>query len=188
MITLTHVLDRRLSDAEAAGALRLRLSHDERVRSRLAAMSVDGRAVAILLRNAKRGVALADGCVLCSDEGVVAIVEAAPQTLARVTASSPLALMRAVYHLANRHVAAQLAADHVLIERDPVLESMLRGLGAQVDAVEAPFAPESGAYAGGHGHAHGGHAHGHGHGDEIDEISATVGEQLSIAAHARRAG
>ena len=131
--------------------------------------------------------ALADGCVLCSDDGVVAIVEAALQPLARVTADSPLALMRAVYHLANRHVAAQLAADHVLIERDPVLESMLRGLGAQVDAVEAPFAPESGAYAGGHSHAQG-HGHGHGHCDEIDDISATVGEQLSIAAHARRAG
>jgi urease accessory protein len=102
-----------------------------------------------------------------------------------VTAGSPLALMRAVYHLANRHVAAQLAADHVLIERDPVLASMLVGLGAQVELVEAPFAPESGAYAGGHGHGHG---HGHAHCDEIDEVSATVGEQLSIAAHARRAG
>lgn len=185
MITLTHVLDRPLSAAEAAAALRLRLTHDERARSRLAAMSVDGRAVAIVLRDHPRGVALADGCVLAGDDGALAIVEAAAQPLARVTAGSPLALMRAVYHLANRHVAAQLAADHVLIERDPVLASMLVGLGAQVELVEAPFAPESGAYAGGHGHGHG---HGHAHCDEIDEVSATVGEQLSIAAHARRAG
>jgi urease accessory protein len=82
-------------------------------------------------------------------------------------------------------VPAQLALDHVLIERDPVLESMLRGLGAQVEHVEAPFDPEGGAY-----HAHGAygdeHAHAtHGHCDEIDAVSATIGEQLSIAAHAK---
>ena len=53
MITLTDVLDRPLSAAEAAVALRLRLTHDERARSRLAAMSVDGRAVAIVLRDRK---------------------------------------------------------------------------------------------------------------------------------------
>ena len=57
---------------------------------------------------------------------------------------------------------------------------MLRGLGARVEHIEAPFDPEGGAY---HEH-HGGH--GHGHREEIDAVSATVGEQLSIAAHARQ--
>jgi urease accessory protein len=156
----------------------LRLTHDERARTRLAAMCEDGTAAAILLA---RGTVLRDGTVLASDSGAYAIVRAAPQPLARVTAPTPLLLLRAVYHLANRHVPAQLAADHVLIERDAVLERMLTALGAQVDYIEAPFYPEAGAHE----------AHGHGHHprDEVDAVSATIGEQLSIEAHrAREAG
>ncbi len=84
-----------------------------------------------------------------------------------------------MYHLANRHVPAQLAVDHALIERDPVLEAMLRGLGARVEHIDAPFDPEGGAY-------HGEHHHGPSHREEVDAVSATIGEQLSIAAHAQR--
>jgi len=180
MIRLTRVIDRTLAADEAARAVRLRLTYDERVKTRLATMSVDGQAVAILLADAKRGSVLRDGDVLAGDGDVLAIVEAAPQPVARVTADTPLALLRATYHLANRHVPAQLSADAVLIERDPVLEAMLRGLGAHVAHVEAPFDPEGGAYDGSH------HHHGPSHREEVDEVSATVGEQLSIAAHARR--
>jgi len=168
-----------LTSAQRDAAVRLRLTYDERVKQRLATMSVDGQAVAILLQDAKRGTVLTGGTVLAGDDGVFAIVEAAAQPLARITADSPLALLRATYHLANRHVPAQLATDAVLIERDPILESMLRGLGAQVEHLEAPFDPEGGAY-------HGGHHHGHSHQDAVDEVSATVGEQLSIAAHRQR--
>jgi urease accessory protein len=180
MIRLTRLLDRALAADEAARAVRLRLTYDERVKTRLATMSVDGQAVAILLAEARRGSVLRDGDALAGDGDVLAIVEAAPQPVARVTADTPLALLRATYHLANRHVPAQLAADAVLIERDPVLEAMLRGLGVHVAHVEAPFDPEGGAYEGGH------HHHGPSHREAVDEVSATVGEQLSIAAHARK--
>jgi hypothetical protein len=74
-------------------------------------------------------------------------------------------------------VPAQLGLDAVLIERDPVLERMLVALGAQVTHVEAPFDPESGAYGGGHRHD----------GEGGVDPGATVGEQLSIAAHRARA-
>jgi len=161
-------------------AVRLSLVHDERVKSRLASMLPGGTAVAILL---PRGTVLRDGSVLTGDSGALAIIEAAPQPLARVTAGEPLELLRAVYHLANRHVSVQLGIDHVLIERDPVLERMLVALGATVEHVELPFEPETGAYAAD------GHGLGHGHGshrDDVDPVSATVGEQLSIAAHQAR--
>jgi urease accessory protein len=178
MLRLDRIRTEPLTAAEAGSAVRLRLTYDERVKTRLATMTPDGQAVAIVLADGKRGTVLRHGTVLAGAQAL-AIVEAAPQAVTRVTADTPLALLRAVYHLANRHVPAQLAVDHVLIERDPVLESMLRGLGVQVEHVEAPFDPEGGAY-----HEHGGHGH-HGHGGEIDEISATIGEQLSIAAHAK---
>jgi urease accessory protein len=141
-------------------------------------MGIDGRAVAILLPDHRRGSVLRDGTVLVDDAGAFAIVEAASQPVARITADSTLALLRATYHLANRHVPAQLAADAVLIERDPVLEAMLRSLGVHVEHLEAPFDPEGGAYEGHHHHNR--RIRG------ADEVSATVGEQLSIAARRNR--
>jgi urease accessory protein len=179
MIRLTHLLERPLAPEEAARAVRLRLSYDERVKSRLATMSTSDEAVAVLLADHQRGNVLRDGAVLAGDEGALAIVEAAPQPVARVTTDSPVALLRAVYHLANRHVPAQIAIDHVVIERDPILEAMLHRLGARIKHIEAPFEPEGGAY-------HGDHAHGPSHREPVDEVSATIGEQLSIAAHRTR--
>jgi len=181
MLLFSRIHEGGLAAAEAAEPVRLRLTYDERAKSRLATMSIDGRAVAILLPDHRRGSVLRDGAVLVGDAGEFAIVEAASQPVARITADSPLALLRATYHLANRHVPAQLAADAVLIERDPVLEAMLRGLGVQVDHLEAPFDPEGGAYEGHHHHKPPHHA-------DADEVSATVGEQLSIAAHRDRGG
>ena len=160
MLRLTQMLDRPATAEEAARAVRLRLTFDERVKSRLATMSVEGGAVALLL---PRGTVMRNGALLAGDDGELAIVEAAPQPVTRVTVESPLALLRAVYHLANRHVAAQLAEDHALIERDPVLEAMLRGIGARVEHIEAPFDPEGGAY-GQHNHDPD-HRHGALHGE-----------------------
>ncbi len=174
MLHLTTLLTE--PSAAAGSAPRLPLAYRERVKSRLAAMLPDGRAVAIVL---PRGTVMRNGSVLAGDDGVQVVVEAVAEPLAKVTAPTSLELMRAVYHLANRHVPACLASDHVLIERDPVLERMLAGLGASVEYVEAAFDPESGAYD---PHA----AHGHSHAGEIDVVSATIGEQLSIAAHRER--
>jgi urease accessory protein len=184
MLRFTRIHDTPVSPAQRATAVRLRLTYDERVKHRLATMSVDGQVVAILLVDAKRGSVLRDGTVLAGQD-VFAIVEAATQPVARITAATPLALLRATYHLANRHVPAQLATDHILIERDPVLEHMLAGLGATVQHIEAPFDPEAGAYDGQHAHAH---EYAHAHTSEVDEVSATIGEQLSIAAHRARSG
>ena len=170
---LTTVRERPLAAAEEGSAVRLALTHDERARSRLVLMRPHG-AVSISL---PRGTALREGSVLAGDDGALAIIEAIPEPVTRLSARTPLELLRAVYHLANRHVAAQLAADHVLIERDPVLERMLTALGVSVEHVELPFQPEAGAYdAHGHGHSH----------EEVDEASATIGERLSIAAHRAR--
>jgi urease accessory protein len=80
-----------------------------------------------------------------------------------------------------------LKVDAVLIEPDPVLAEMVRGLGGAVTLVQEPFIPEGGAYASGQGG--GGHHH-HSHPDECgleahDQAMGNLGEELSIAAHAR---
>jgi urease accessory protein len=74
---------------------------------------------------------------------------------------SPFDLVRAAYHLGNRHVPIELKPDHLQIEPDHVLADMLRGMHLIVTPQEQAFEPESGAYAAG-GHAHpvaGSHSH-----------------------------
>ncbi|MEK6297444.1 MAG: urease accessory protein UreE, partial [Paraburkholderia tropica] len=99
----------------------------------------------------------------------------------RVRAHNRLTLTRAAYHLGNRHTPVEVGVDELKLEADPVLEDMLKRLGAQVERAELPFQPESGAYGGGHRHGHDatfaedyalaqrvydehhGHSHDHGH-------------------------
>lgn len=162
----------------------LSLSLEDRQRSRLAAMLPNGRAVAVLL---PRGEQMQHGDVLCGEQGERVLVQAAVQELMQIQATSMYELMRLVYHLANRHVRAMLKVDAVLIEPDPVLAEMVRGLGGAVTLVQEPFIPEGGAYASGQGG--GGHHH-HSHPDECgleahDQAMGNLGEELSIAAHAR---
>jgi urease accessory protein len=131
----------------------LRLTRDQRGRTRLRATLSDGREAAILL---PRGRALRDGDGLASVDGLRVRVCAAAETLSRVECPDPLALARACYHLGNRHVALQIEPGRVSYLHDHVLDAMLAGLGLGARVVDAPFEPEPGAYGGqGHGHAHG---------------------------------
>jgi urease accessory protein len=100
---------------------------------------------------------LADGMFLRLDDGRAVRMVAADEPLAAVTAEGA-SLARLAWHIGNRHTRCQICADRILIQRDHVLEEMLRGLGARIRHVEAPFQPEGGAY--GHGRTHG-HSHSH---------------------------
>jgi urease accessory protein len=172
------LFDRKLSPDEAktiSGARVLALTSHERQRSRLAAMLPNGQAVAIVL---SRGVFLEPGDVLGSESGETLEIQAADEPLMRVQAASAFELMRIVYHLANRHVRAMLSKDAIWIEPDPVLAKLIARLGGEVESVSGPFLPEGGAYVTGQHHHHG-------ECDADDAQMGTVGESLSIAAHAR---
>ncbi|GAA5234210.1 urease accessory protein UreE [Verticiella sediminum] len=137
--------------ALARRAATLTLAYDERCRSRLAATLDDGREAALFL---PRGTILREGSLLVATDGSLVRVVAAPQQVLRVTSSDPLLLLRAAYHLGNRHTPVQVAADALQLEYDPVLRDMLERLGVTVASVRAPFDPEAGAYGGGHRHGH----------------------------------
>ncbi|HEX7156875.1 MAG TPA: urease accessory protein UreE [Burkholderiaceae bacterium] len=177
MLRFEHKYEGELDAGRRAALPRLRLTFDQRSRSRLAASFDDGTGAAILL---PRGGALRDGDILCATTGDLARIESAPEALLKIRAASGAALLRALYHLANRHVPVQIAPEHLLIEPDPVLARLLQHLGAAVEEVEAPFDPEPGAY---HGHEHA-HAGEDSHAAPADS-SAGVGERLSIEAHSR---
>ena len=126
--------------------MRLVLSFEERQKSRLRAKLESGEEVALVL---PRGRILRGGDRVTTTDGRVVEIVGAPEKLLHIEGSS---LARIAYHLGNRHVAVQVGEGFLRIAEDHVLEDMLRGLGARVSHVEAPFEPEAGAY-GHHHHA-----------------------------------
>ena len=149
-------------------AATVELDWDVRQKSRFDATDSQGRSLGVFL---PRGTAVRGGDVLVAADGSLIRVIAAPQSVLRITPcpqhGSPFDLVRAAYHLGNRHVQIELKSDHLKIEPDHVLADMLRAMHLIVHETNEGFEPEGGAYAaGGHGHAHGhdhGHDHDHGH-------------------------
>lgn len=151
-------------------AATIELGWDVRQKSRFDATDSQGRALGVFL---PRGTVVRGGDVLVAEDGSLVRVIAAPQPVLRITHcarhGSPFDLLRAAYHLGNRHVPIELQADHLHIEPDHVLADMLRAMHLMVTPMVTGFEPESGAYGThththGHGHAHGGPVHHHGHG------------------------
>jgi len=145
------------------------LDFDDRHRRRMAMTGTRGLAFLLDLENA---VALRGGDALVLDDGRLVEVVAAPEPLIEIRGSDPHHLLRLAWHLGNRHLPTQILPKGLRIRRDHVIEAMVRGLGARVIEIEAPFDPEGGAYAGG-GHAHAGESHhapapGHGSHDHGD--------------------
>ena len=145
------------------------LDWDTRQKSRFDATDSTGRQLGVFL---PRGTVVRSGDVLVAEDCSLVRVQAAPQTVLRITYCSehgtPFDLMRAAYHLGNRHVPIELQSDHLKIEPDHVLADMLRAMHMTVVEVQEPFEPEGGAYGDnammGHDHAHGhGHSHPHDH-------------------------
>jgi urease accessory protein len=131
---------------------RLVLPFDRRQKSRLRTRLESGKEVGLFL---ERGSMLRDGDCLRTEEGLLIRVVAAPEQVYLVRCASPLELLRATYHLGNRHVPLEIGAGSLKLKRDSVLRDMLMGLGAVVSEAELPFDPESGAYGGGHTHGEG---------------------------------
>lgn len=145
-----------LSSAEGATDT-ISLDYEARFLRRKRLVSDGGQA---FLLDLPETVSLDEGQGFDLPDGTRVAVRAAPEPLLHVTGD----LVRLAWHIGNRHTPCQVGADHVLIRADKVLAAMLRGLGAQVTEVTAPFRPEGGAYGHGRtlGHSHN-HSHDHGH-------------------------
>jgi len=126
------------------------LDFDDRHRRRMAMTGTRGLTFLLDLENA---VVLRGGDALVLDDGRLVEVVAAPEPLLEIRGTDPHHLVRVAWHLGNRHLPTQIMAKGLRIRRDHVIEAMVKGLGARVIEIEAPFDPEGGAYAGG-GHAH----------------------------------
>jgi urease accessory protein len=141
MLTFTQRLS---AEVNISVSFTLSLTAEERTRTRHRFETPEGQVIYLRL---PRGTVLQDGDLLQSEEGNVVIqIVAKPELVLTVTSETPLGLLKASYHLGNRHVPLEVAPQYLRLSPDPVLQSMLEQLGVEVKEEVVPFQPETGAY------------------------------------------
>ena len=195
MLTVNKLIPgaRGLATVLLKRAATVELDWDVRQKSRFDATDSTGRALGVFL---PRGTAVRGGDALLAEDGSLIVVKAAPQAVLVVRHcsdhGSPFDLLRAAYHLGNRHVQLELQPDHLKFEPDHVLADMLRSMHLIVTEEQAAFEPEGGAYAAqGHAHAHDHHGHdhqGHDHHDHSPAVPKKVAIPIAAAPHVHGPG
>jgi urease accessory protein len=121
------------------------LTAEERTRSRHSFITEDRTPVQLQLT---RGTTLQEGDLLTTEAGDIFVqVSAKPEPVLTVTSDDTINLLRAAYHLGNRHVSLEITPNYLRLTPDPVLGGMLTQLGLEVIAEVAPFCPQGGAYS-----------------------------------------
>ncbi len=145
MAILTQLLP---ADPNAVVCLTLPLTATQRTRSRYRFDTETGE---VLHMRLPRGTVLRDRDLLANDTGefIVRII-AKPEPILKVIGQTPLDLLRAAYHLGNRHIPIEINSTNLKLSPDPVILAMLEQLGLEIVEEVSPFQPEIGAY----GHSH----------------------------------
>lgn len=141
------------AEPDAVFADRIALSYEARFLRRKRLVTDGGIGFLVDLPKAE---SLDAGDAFVLADGRRILIEAEPEALIAVRGD----VLRMAWHIGNRHTPCQIEGDCLYIQSDKVLADMLRGLGATLAPVTAPFTPEGGAYGMGRTHAH---AHGHTH-------------------------
>jgi urease accessory protein len=137
---------RRAGDWDSAPVDRVVLDADDRQRRRIV---LTGEKGIRLLVDFEKPVTLRHGDALVLEDGTLVAVTGKAEPLIEISADAPNDFVRLAWHIGNRHTDAQFTGKAMRIRSDHVLEEMVRGLGARVITVEAPFDPEPAAP---HGH------------------------------------
>lgn len=152
MIRITEKIDSNIETS-----LSLTLPFDSRQKARLHTQLDSGEEAGLFL---PRGIILRGGDVLKAESGELVKIISANEEVSTVTSNNPLLLMRASYHLGNRHVPLEVTQSYLRFHFDHVLNQMLEHLNLTVTKELAPFEPEPGAYSNTNNHNHG-HTHHH---------------------------
>lgn len=137
----TQRLERITKGIEAES---IELTFDTRQKSRFRATLKNGHDIGADLP--RTGI-LRSGSFIATEAGEILRVDAKPEKLMQVASNNSFDLLKAAYHLGNRHVPLMLTPEALYFEPDHVLAEMIIGLGLAVNEIEHPFEPESGAYA-----------------------------------------
>ena len=137
------IFQQRLEGHPGSPQWQLPLTAEERRRSRY---RFDKAGFPPLFFQLPRGTYLQADDYLQADSGEILQILAAPEALLHVTSDHPLALLKAAYHLGNRHVSLEVNQNYLRLAPDPVLADLLATLDVKVDTITAPFFPERGAF------------------------------------------
>ncbi|WP_353930750.1 urease accessory protein UreE [Okeanomitos corallinicola TIOX110] len=128
----------------------LPLTAEERTRSRYKFTLDNNQDVFLRL---PRGTVLHDGDILIDENQDISVkIIAKPEPVLTAIAQTPLLLLKAAYHLGNRHVPVEITPNYLRLSPDAVLQKMLENLGLEIQAEVLPFQPELGAYGNHHSH------------------------------------
>ncbi|MEM1039651.1 MAG: urease accessory protein UreE [Pseudomonadota bacterium] len=158
MLTAQEVVRANAPDQTTPVFDTITLPHDERHLRRKRLVMESGEALMVDL---PQTVHLGHGDLLLVTDDKAVAVRAAIEPLTEIHAKDPTHHAALCWHIGNRHLKAQIEPDRILILRDPVIHTMLEGLGAHLHLVDEPFHPVHGAY-----HSHYDHGHGHAHSHE----------------------
>ena len=138
------LLTRRLKNVKKNNPLILELTAEERTKLRGKKQTLCG--IDLLLQLPREG-RLSEGELLAGEKDFPQIlVSAANENLFEVTAKSYIELMKAVYHLGNRHIELELTSNKIYLKEDSVLKKMLLKRGLFIQDVKKSFNPVDGAY------------------------------------------
>ncbi len=138
-------LTKRISAEVIENSLLLPLSAKERTQLRGKRTTLDG--VDVILNLPRGGGRLIPGEILKSENSKVFVsIEAAHEDVIRISSENRLKLLKAAYHLGNRHVEIELYDQELYLLNDEVMKKMLESQGFEIETFQRPFSPEIGAY------------------------------------------
>ena len=101
----------------------------------------------VILNLPRGGGRLIPGEVLKSENSEIFVrIQAAHEDVIRICSENRLKLLKAAYHLGNRHVEIELHDKELYVLNDVVMKKMLEGQGFEIEIFKRPFSPEIGAY------------------------------------------
>ena len=138
-------LTKRISAQVIGQCLLLPLSAKERTQLRGKRSTLDGTDV--MLNLPRGGGRLIPGEVLKSENSQIFVsIKAAHEDVIRISSENRLKLLKAAYHLGNRHVEIELHDKELYLLNDVVMKKMLERQGFAIESFNRPFSPEIGAY------------------------------------------
>ena len=124
--------------------LKLTLSSDERRILRGKRLTdCDQEIILQLPRDGK----LNDGDILSTNQSNFYVeIIAKTENLIEISSSSEIEIIKAAYHLGNRHVEVEIEKEILLTKSDYIIENMLKNFNVDIVNTKKKFFPETGAH------------------------------------------
>ena len=142
MIKGNKIILRKLSKGLASSDS-VTLNYDNRYRRRIVLKTNGGED---FLLDLAKTTELRSGDLIELEDGRFIEVKAASEKLMKATSNEPLLILKAAWHIGNRHLSCEIQIDNLILRFDHVILHMLENLGLTLEVINQPFNPEGGAY------------------------------------------